>query len=86
MEELKKWLFRTKDGDFVTFQRPNLAIILAAAGYGVSYLSGGDLANAFEFVGRAALIFWALMELIQGVNNSRKLLGVLGLLLAVISV
>ena len=86
MQNVKDWLFKTKDGKYVTYELPNVPIILAALFYFISALSEDDIANFTELIGRTFLIFWALLELSQGANKFRRLLGATVLIFIVINI
>jgi hypothetical protein len=66
------WFFKDKSGQVVIWQKPNLAIILWAVFAVTSRLFDSSLA---VWLATAFLFTWAFMELTQGVNYFRRLLG-----------
>lgn len=85
MQSIRKKLFEDSSGSDVVGQKPNLAIIVAVIALVVSYLDVVDQAPfdlIIKIAGAGALLYWSLTELISGVNLFRKLIGVIGLLLA----
>ncbi|MEY9855890.1 hypothetical protein ABH935_001494 [Catenulispora sp. GAS73] len=77
--------WRDADGRVVLAQWPNLPLIgwlVFAALAGIS--GGGHWRSAAEFVSSAFLFTWAYLELTQGVNYFRRLLG-LAVLVVVVS-
>lgn len=79
-------IWRDKHGRIVIWQTPNVPLIVWAILTFLSLLVNGGLANAFYWLGSAALIIWSLLELFKGVNYFRRALGLLVLIMAVISV
>lgn len=72
------WLFRDRaTGRFVVGQWPNAALLLFVAARGLRWLIGaeGNAALALQWLGTAALTWWAGDELIRGVNPFRRILG-----------
>ncbi|MGV1037164.1 MAG: hypothetical protein ACOYD0_09075 [Candidatus Nanopelagicales bacterium] len=85
------WLFRNrKTGGITIGQFPNLplAIFLAAlvAGWLLEALDAGQgtLRTVVDAIGTVALAWWALEELIRGVNPWRRMLGAGALVLIAI--
>lgn len=73
-------IFRTKEGDIVIGQPPNPPIALAVIFFVLAQLPGlGRFQDGLEALSIAFFITWAYLELTQGVNLFRKLLGVMGL-------
>ena len=75
------WLFRTADGAIVIAQFPNwplwtwlLATLLE------SLVSIEPWRSAFYWIGTAALIWWSYLEIAEGVNGFRRILGTLVLI------
>jgi hypothetical protein len=60
---------------FVLVQFPNPPLIVALAGSAVSRLAEGDTARYAEAVGRVGLAVFAYLELTDGANWFRRLLG-----------
>lgn len=80
---VRDW-FYDKHGKRVIFQRPNLLII----GWAVSAILGhiftsGKPHHGFNELSHALLFAWAYLEISQGANTFRRVLGVL-IMLAVI--
>ena len=82
-----KKLFLTKKGKVVIGQTPNLPIIFWFFFAVLSILIQNPLLNQkLLFFSRASLFIWAYLEITEGVNMFRKLLGVVGLAYLVLSV
>lgn len=73
--------FKDKSGKVVLWQTPNSALIGWAVFALLSYLTHSQL---LAWIGTTFLLAWAFMELFQGVNFFRRLLG-LTVLIVVIS-
>lgn len=56
-------------------QKPNLPLTLWAIATIVKKLTSGQLENLADSVAIGAITLWAVMELFQGVNIFRRLLG-----------
>jgi len=83
------WCFRNRDtGQITVAQFPNLALglFLASVVAGWVVPEGSTAHLVIEWVGVAALGWWALDELLRGVNPWRRLLGAGGTLLAIAGV
>lgn len=86
MEQRSFWdkFWRDKNGDTVVVHKPNLPLmvfIVAAVLYAIfQYSKAGKV---FGWISFAALIIWALWELLAGVNYFRRLLGLAVLLLGI---
>lgn len=79
------WFFRDRlTGEYVVAQIPNIALIVFLAARGLEWLLAdkGKVTTALQWVGTAALMWWAVDEILRGVNPLRRLLGV-GVLLVV---
>jgi hypothetical protein len=75
-----------KDGNFVVWQRPNWALITWFVSFVLTIIiPAGQVDDVLAFIARAAIMIWALMELIWGVNYFRRLLGLAVLLLPLIT-
>ena len=80
------WLFRDRRTGRITIaQLPNLALWIFFATAVLRRLVSGDggLRTAIGYVGVAALGWWAVDELVRGVNPWRRLLGLGGCVLTV---
>jgi hypothetical protein len=78
------WTFRDRTtGRVVVAQLPNLPlwVFLAATGVRVVLHPHGRVADALTVLGTVALVWWALDEVVRGVNPFRRALG--GVVLAV---
>lgn len=74
-------LFKDKDGKIVLGQTPNLPIILAMAFWVTSLIIyTGEWHSLLYLLFLGFLGWWAILELLQGVNYFRRLLGLLGLI------
>lgn len=73
------WWFRDRHGRVVIAQRPNLTLWMwiVATAVRVALHPAGTLGAAVRVVGVAALLAWALDEIVRGVNPWRRLLGAL---------
>jgi hypothetical protein len=72
------WLLRSREtGRLTLFQRPNLplALFLVAALVRVVVSPHGGVRTAVSVVGTAALLWWAVDEVLRGVNPFRRMLG-----------
>jgi hypothetical protein len=68
-------LFRDKTGKIVVIQKPNLAIYLWIIFKLGSLITETNLSSLLQSLSLVALLVWAVMELISGVNYFRKILG-----------
>jgi hypothetical protein len=72
------WLFRNRrTGQITIAQFPNMALGLFLAASAVDWLVDptGTLRTALRVLATGALVWWALDELLRGVNPWRRLLG-----------
>lgn len=72
------WLFRNRETGAITVaQFPNLPlwIFIGAAAVRAVLSPGGDVGTAIDVVALAALAWWAVDELLRGVNPWRRFLG-----------
>jgi len=78
--------FRNKNGKITIYQPPNVAeatwIISAILS---RIVSQGKLHNLFSAITFGALVTWALMEVLSGVNYFRRALGLVVLLVLIYS-
>lgn len=80
-------IWRNRDGKVVLWQTPNIWLFIWAAAELASLITGkGKLDSALHWIGSAALIIWALLEIFQGVNYFRRALGAGVLLVTVASI
>lgn len=75
----------TSQKNLIIFQKPNLLVIIAAAGFAVSKVTGGSIQQLARVVFTMAIIIWAYEEAATGVNLFRKLLGAVVLLITALS-
>lgn len=83
------WLFRDRrTGSIVVAQLPNVPILLFLATIVARlFVEAGTTVEALlAWAGTATLAWWALDELVRGVNPFRRLLGVAGCLAVVVMV
>lgn len=76
--------FKDKKGHIVLWQWPNLPLYGWIVCKILSLLLRGDLKAGLEQLGMAFLFTWAFLEITQGVNYFRKLLGLVVILALVI--
>lgn len=72
------WMFRSRvDGHYVVGQFPNAALLvfIVAAVLRWLWAPDGTAGVALDVVATAALLVWALDEVVRGVNPFRRLLG-----------
>lgn len=72
------WLFRSRvDGRYVVGQFPNVPLIVFAVAAALRWLwaPGGTPGVVLDVVASGALVWWAVDELLRGVNPFRRLLG-----------
>jgi hypothetical protein len=80
-------IWRDNEGRVVLWQTPNIWILIWMFARLIGFLIGhGKLASAIHWVGSAALIVWALLEIFQGASYFRRALGVGVLLVTVASI
>ncbi len=74
------WLFRNRDTGRITIaQFPNVALWIFLVVVVMRWFVGhGSLHVALDVVALAALAWWAIDELLRGVNPWRRILGVGG--------
>ncbi len=80
------WMFRNRrTGQITVAQFPNVAlwIFLATVVLRRVLATGTDARTVIDWIGVAALAWWALDEVFRGVNPWRRLLGVGGCAFAV---
>ena len=72
------WLFRNRHtGEITVAQAPNLSISVFAVAAALRWAlsPSGTWGTLLDVVATVALLWWALDELIRGVNPFRRLLG-----------
>lgn len=70
------WLFRDDKGTIVIAQAPNWPLQLVVGFYLLKFVQIDGLISFSVWGGRISLLYWAYLEITQGVNGFRKLLGV----------
>jgi hypothetical protein len=78
-------IWKDDSGRIVIWQFPNPFLIAWAVLTVLSLFFNGHLADIFSWLGSAALIIWSLLELTKGVNYFRRVLGLVVLIAAVMS-
>jgi hypothetical protein len=73
---LNSWVFRCADGNIVVAQFPNRTLTLWIALRVLSELVSKPYSTAISGGASAVLIYWSYLEITQGDNNFRKILGV----------
>ena len=76
---------RDRHGNVVLWQRPNLPLAVWAIARVAEWPAHGQLKHALDLVATAALLLWALLELVQGASYARRLLGLVVLSLTLFS-
>jgi len=72
-----KWLFEDKSGKMVSGQMPNLPIIVWGAAKVLSLMPWlVSIQPTLELVAFGALFTWAWLEIFDGANWFRRLLGI----------
>ena len=69
--------FKDKNGEIVVTEKPNAPLLVALGAWLLSYATSGDLAFVFTFIFNIMLFYWAILEIIDGVNQWRKFLGII---------
>lgn len=72
------WLFRNRQTGRLTIGQPpnlSLGIFLAATVARWVFDPAGDVRTALITIGRLALVWWAVDEIVRGVNPWRRILG-----------
>jgi len=75
------WAFRSRETHRITIvQRPNLplALFLVSIPLGWALSGHGAAAKAVDVMGSVSLGWWAIDEVLRGVNPWRRVLGVAG--------
>lgn len=76
---------RDTDGRLSLFQAPNLPILVWLAMLALTHLTNGKLQSLVNLLGFGALFTWAWLEIFEGSNYFRRLLGVIVLVAAVMN-
>jgi hypothetical protein len=67
--------YRDKNGKVVIGQKPNLPILIWISTIFIIFFTEGRLYTLIDLVGFGALFTWAWLELFDGVNYFRRVLG-----------
>ena len=82
-----RWWFENREtGDITIAQFPNLPLWIALAGWIVRRLTDGALATTADAAMRLAVLWWAIDEIVRGVNPWRRVLGLGGVVWIVVGV
>lgn len=76
---------RNSDGRVTLWQTPNLPLVVWVAARLLAWPLSGGLEHFVGLVGTAAILLWALLELLQGVNYFRRALGLVALAMTIMS-
>lgn len=80
IQRIIDWLFRDKHGKMVIVQKPNAPAVIAFVAFAVRALTHDKISHAADLVFFGTAFVWAWLELTQGVNGFRRILGGLVLL------
>jgi hypothetical protein len=72
------WVFRSREtGDIVIAQWPNVPLAVFIVARGLDWLvdPGTPWSTVLSVVGTVALVWWAVDEIVRGVNPWRRFLG-----------
>lgn len=86
---LVDWWFRDRrTGRLVVMQVPNLAILLWLATVVARWLVDADSSgySLLEWAGSLTLAWWAVDELVRGVNPFRRSLGLAGVVAVIVGI
>ena len=72
-------------GAITVFQSPNLPLIVWGVSTIMARISSGTVQNFFGLIAFGAIFTWAWLELFQGVNYLRRLLGFVVIVLSIYS-
>lgn len=71
----KNSLFKDKKGKTVSWQRPNLPIAIWAAASLATKVTENGLQDLLDLIAFGAIFTWAYLEISDGANNFRRVLG-----------
>jgi hypothetical protein len=77
--------WKDREGRVVIWQTPNAWLIGWAVSTFISLFLTGRPADVLTWLGEASLIIWALLEIFKGANYFRRLLGLVVLVFAIMS-
>lgn len=81
VQTLLEKCFKNSKGDVVLFQWPNPPIITWGMARVLAWVTSGNLKEFFNLLAFGALFTWAWLEIFQGANYFRRLLGLLVLVI-----
>ncbi len=86
MPKLIGWLFRDSDGEITLFQKPNVFLwaFIVCVAIRLVFHPEGSFGTVVTVVGTTAIIIWAILELLRGINPFRRILGAVVLCFEVI--
>lgn len=68
-------IWRDRRGRLAIWQMPNGWLIAWAAGTTLSLFFGGHVGDVFFWIASAALVVWAVLEIVGGASYFRRALG-----------
>lgn len=81
------WLFRDRKGHVVVWQRPNVPLIgWAITRLALHFISTQKYAKPLQSLSTTILFTWSYLEITQGVNKFRRIMGALVMALVVIGI
>jgi hypothetical protein len=85
LNRIYKYFFYDKSGNFVLWQFPNVPLLIWLIFRLLSFFNIlSDLNYFFDQISTGFLFIWSYLELTQGVNNFRKVLGLVVLVFLII--
>lgn len=75
IKQVYDWMFRDSNGNIVIAQTPNWPLYLVIGFFLLKFIPIEALLALSLWGGRVSLLYWAYLEISQGVNGFRKLLG-----------
>lgn len=70
-------IFKDKSGRIVIAQKPNAPLLIAIAFYLLGFIPQETLQTISYWGVFITMLYWAYLEMTQGVNTWRKLLGII---------
>lgn len=68
-------IFKDKNGRVILGQKPNLPLVVWFASLILQKVSSDNLQSLYELISFGAIFTWAWLEIFQGVNYFRRILG-----------
>jgi hypothetical protein len=81
------WLFRDRHtGEITIAQAPNLSMVVFVVAWLLRRIvePSGWIGTALDIVVTGAIVWWAIDEIVRGVNPWRRILGAIVLVVAVV--